>query len=117
MTDPFETKTEYILRMADEGGGLATQAQVEEHVAGSFESLATIYDDPGDIPSSATIRPAGVFTDANDAYRYLEQGGLVATENDGVDIIPIGFVYLLKEYDEVLMEMTWTVYIDQETNP
>ncbi len=116
MTDPFETKTEYIVRMADEGGGLATQEEVEEHVASSFEQLGTIYVDPENIPSSATIRPAGVFTDANDAYRYLEQGGLIVTENDGADVIPIGFVYLLKEYDAVLMEMTWTVYIDEETN-
>lgn len=117
MTDPFETKAEYIVRMADEGGGLATQAQVEEHVASSFENLGTVYDDPADIPSTATIRAAGLFTDANDAYRYLEQGGLVATESGGTAVIPIGFVYLLKGYDEVLMEDTWTVYIDEDTNP
>lgn len=116
MTDPFETKAEYVRRMADEGGLLASQAEVEANILESFEQMGTVFTSSGSIPSTASVRIAGTFTDANDCYRYLEQGGLVAAENDGVDVIPIGFVYLLEKYDEILMEMTYSVYIDEDTN-
>lgn len=116
-TPPDEDRPDYTHRMADDGGGgLDTPANIQDHIDLSFEDLATIFTDPASIPTSASVRPAGSFTDAHDAMTYLETGGLVATENSGANTIPIGFVYMLKEFDEVLEDWLFTVYIDEDTN-
>lgn len=114
-TDPLETQSEYIRRMADDGGGgLATPSEVEANLDASFEDLAIVVETVGELPATATIRASGVFTNANDGMEYLQSGGLVVT--DGPDTTaPIGWVYVLKQFDDILQEYTWTVYIDSES--
>ncbi len=116
MTTPVpETMTEYIRRMAnDGGGGLATPSEILDNVDASFAELATVVTDPENLPETSTIRPAGSFTDANSLHQYLENGGLVVTDAAG-DASPIGFVWLLKVYDDILNEFIWQVYIDENT--
>lgn len=116
MTTPSdEERPEYIHRVSDDGaGGLEDTAGIADNIAATFTDLGTIYTDTGDIPSSASIRAAGAFTDAYAARQYLEGGGLSATDNDG-NVVPIGFVYFFQYFDEVLEEDVYEVYIDDDT--
>lgn len=101
--------------MADDGaGGLADPSAVAANVSASFEDLATVVTDIGDLPTSTTIRMSGVFSDASDLHEYLEAGGLIATDEDGY-AEPLGFVWLLQHYDDILEQEMWTVWIDQDT--
>lgn len=114
-TEWHENKPEYIRRMSDDGlGGLASLPDVEQSVSDSFEELAQVVTDVSELPGTASIRPSGSFTDAESAKEYLDRGGLLAVDSLG-NVEPIGFVYLLKEYDEVLEMYTWTVWIDDDT--
>lgn len=117
MTTPFfESKSEYAQRMADDGaGGLATPSEIADNISDSFEDIAQLVTDIGDLPVTTTIRPNGTFSDAHSCYEYLIEGGLVVT--DGSDNTqPIGFVWVVKEFDDFLHEDVYTVYIDDETN-
>ncbi len=116
MTTPTpESKGEYIRRMADDGSGnLASQALVDTNISDSFEELATVVTDIGDLPTTTSIRPNGTFTDAESCQQYLETGGLIVTDA-AENVEPIGFVWLLKEFDDILNQDIWTVYIDQDT--
>lgn len=117
MTSPdFESKAEYIRRMADDGAGdLADLGEVETNIATSFSDVANVVTDPGDLPVTTSIRPNGSFTDAQSMREYLEQGGLVVTDGAG-NLEPIGFVWALQEFDDILYQEVWTVYIDEDTN-
>lgn len=115
-TDWLENKPEYVRRMADDGGGgLADLPEVEANLAASFEELALVVDDPADLPATTTIRPAGSFSDADSLKEYLDKGGLLVVDSSG-NTEPIGFVWLLQMYDEVLEQDVWQVYIDEDTN-
>lgn len=114
-TEWHETKPEYIRRIADDGtGGLADLPEVQQAISDSFDELGQVVDIVGDLPGTATIRPSGSFSDAEDAKEYLDRGGLLAVDSSG-NVEPIGFVWLLREYDEVLEQIIWTVYIDEDT--
>lgn len=114
-TEWHETKSEYTRRMSDDGlGDLADQAQVDQSISDSFDELGSVATVVGDIPSTASIRPSGSFTDAESAKEYLDRGGLLVVDGSG-DVEPIGFVWFLKEFDEVLEQYTWTVFIDDDT--
>lgn len=115
-TPDFESKAEYIRRMADDGtGDLADLPEVEANVDASFADLGNVVASEAELPSSATIRPNGSFSDAASLHVYLESGGLVVTDGAG-NAEPIGFVWLVKEFDDILFEYLWQVYIDQETD-
>ena len=115
-TDHMETHSEYARRIADDGaGGLADRATIQANIADSFADLGTIYTDDSLIPSTASIRTAGTFTDAFDAKEWLETGGLIATDGTG-ELHPIGFVYFYQYYDEGLDEYVYEVYIDDDTS-
>ncbi len=117
MTTPFfESREEYAQRMADDGmGGLATPSEIADNISDAFEDIATMVTDVGDLPSTTSIRTNGSFTDAHACYQYLLDGGLVVTDGAG-NTQAIGFVWVVKEFDEILWEMVYTVYIDDETN-
>lgn len=116
MTEFFDDTGDYVHDTADDGGGgLASLSEIDDNILSSFESIGTVYTTVGDIPATATVRPAGKFTQADSARAYLEQGGLVAVDTDGVTVIPMSFVYFLQEFDDILQEDTYTVYIDTET--
>ncbi len=115
-TDWWENKPEYTRRMSDDGAGdLASLPQVESAISGSFDELGQVVTDTGDLPGTATVRPSGSFSDAESAKEYLDRGGLLVVDSDG-DVEPIGFVWFLKEFDEVLQQDVWTVYIDEDTS-
>ncbi len=114
-TEWDETKPEYIRRMADDGlGGLASLPAIEGSVSDSFDELGNVVSDPGDLPGTATVRPSGSFSDAESAKEYLDRGGLLVVDSAG-NVEPIGFVWFLTEFDEVLQMDIWTVYIDEDT--
>lgn len=114
-TDSFEKSAEYIRRMADDGAGdLADLATVEANLSSSFDDLGTVVTDEVSIPSTASIRPNGVFLNADDFREYLDQGGLIAYGSDGKSI-PFSWVYILETFDDVLQELSWQVYIDNDT--
>lgn len=116
-TPSFETSPEYIRRMADDGAGdLADLPTVESNLSASFSDLGTVITDPGDIPGTASIRPNGVFTNADDLREYLDQGGLITYDTDE-KAVPFSWIYILEAFDEVLQEQTWQVYIDSQTDP
>jgi len=101
--------------MADDGtGNLASQSLVDSNIDASFAELATVVTDPDDLPVTTSIRPNGTFTDAESCQQYLETGGLIVTD-DAENVEPIGFVWLFKEWDDILEQYVWTVYIDSET--
>lgn len=115
-TPRFETRDEYFQRMADDGmGGLADEATISDNIASSFADLGTIYTDTGDIPSTASVRAAGTFTDSFAARQWLEAGGLVASDNSG-NLQPIGFVYFFEYFDDLLEVDAWEVWIDEDTS-
>lgn len=116
MTTPSdETKQDYLNRMSDDGGGgLATPSEIQANIAASFADLGSVYTSAASIPTTATERGAGRFSDASDAVRYLEKGGLVSLDNSG-NVAPIGFVYFLEEYDEIYDEYYYIVYIDEDS--
>lgn len=117
MTTPYdESKKQYYNRMSDDGaGGLASESEIQQNIIDSFSDLGTVYTSPESVPSTATERPAGTFSDASDAMRYLERGGLVAVDDSG-NVAPMGFVYFLQNYDEIYDEYEFTVYIDEDTS-
>ncbi len=109
-----ETRAEYILRMAKDGGGLLRDlTEIEQAVYDEFALYAQITSDPGVLPSDIQIRPSGFFTDPQDLQQYLEAGGLFSTEG-GVNV-PVSWVWLLETFDEVLQQVTYQVYI-QDTS-
>jgi len=113
-TDHYEKSPEYLHRMADDGmGGLDTVENIDARIASSFEDMGTVYTSEGSIPSTASIRLAGTFAGADNARSYLEYGGLIVTEDAGATVVPIGFVYFLREFDEVTQEYLYRVYIDE----
>ncbi|MEE8599433.1 MAG: hypothetical protein V3S69_08035 [Dehalococcoidales bacterium] len=102
--------------MSDDGlGGLASLTEVEQAISDSFDELGNVATTVGDIPSTASIRPSGSFTDAESCKEYLDRGGLLVVDSSE-NVEPIGFVWLLMEFDLVLEEYVWTVYIDDDTN-
>ncbi len=114
-TEWHENKPEYTRRMSDDGlGGLATPTEVEQAIIDSFDELGQVVTIPGDLPGTTTIRPSGSFSDAESAKEYLDRGGLLVVDDAG-NVEPIGFVYFLMEFDEVLQEYIWTVWIDEDT--
>jgi len=113
-TDHYEKSPEYLHRMADDGsGGLDTVENIDNHIKSSFEDMGTVYTDEASIPSTASIRLAGTFAGADNARSYLEYGGLIVTEDAGATVVPIGFVYFLREFDEITQEYLYRVYIDE----
>ncbi len=113
-TDHYENTPEYLHRMADDGsGGLDTVENIDSRIASSFEDMGTVYTSEGSIPSKASIRLAGTFSSADNARSWLEYGGLVVTEDAGASVVPIGFVYFFREFDEVTQEYLYQVYIDE----
>jgi len=113
---PEESQSEHIGRMADDGTGqVADDATIQAHIREAFETLGAVFDDPNEIPFTASLRAAGRFTDAHDAEEYLERGGLVIRDENG-DTVPIGWVYFNHYFDEVLEEEVYEVYIDEDTN-
>ncbi len=115
-TEWHENKPEYTRRMSDDGlGGLADLTEVEQAISDSFDELGNVGLVIGDIPSTASIRPSGSFSDAESAKEYLDRGGLLVVDSAG-NVEPIGFVWFLSEYDEVLEQQIWTVYIDDDTS-
>lgn len=118
MTTPtFETQSEYFNRMSDDGGGgLASPSEIEDNISDSFDDIGTVVTDEGDLPVTADIRPAGVFTDANSMKDYLTTGGLVVTDASS-NTEAIGWVWILESFDEIINAPIWTVYIDSDTNP
>lgn len=114
-TPEFESKPEYIRRMADDGlGGLGDILSIEAAVSASFAELGTVTTDVEDIPISASVRANGVFTDADDMGTYLENGGLVVTDEFG-NREPMSFIWVHKYYDDVLLQNVYQVYIDENT--
>lgn len=110
-----ETQSEHIQRLADDGaGGLRSPAEIEAAMEAEFASLGTIISDPISLPSDASIRASGAFTDAQDAQGYLERGGLAVVSGAG-DNIPVPFVYFLLIFDEVLQEPVYQTYIRDES--
>ncbi len=115
-TPSFETSPEYIRRMADDGAGnLADLPTVEGNLSASFDDLGTVVTSPASLPVTTSIRPNGVFANADDMREYLDSGGLIAYDTDTTSI-PFSWVYILEEFDELLQEPLWTVYIDSNTN-
>lgn len=115
-TQWHEPKPEYTRRMADDGeGGLAPLPEVVQAIADSFTELGQVVTDVEDLPLTATIRPAGAFSDAESAKEYLDRGGLLVVD-DEKNVEPIGFVWFLQEWDPVLEQYVWTVYIDENTD-
>lgn len=115
-TDSFETSAEYMRRMADDGSGnLADLPTVEASLSASFGDLGTVVTDEAFLPGTTSIRPNGVFTNADDLREYLDQGGLIAYGSDGKSI-PFSWVYILEQFDDVLQENVWQVHIDSDTN-
>ncbi len=114
-TEWDETRPEYTRRMSDDGlGGLASLPDVEQAISDSFDELGQVVTTTGDLPGTTTVRPSGSFSDAEDAKEYLDRGGLLVVDDAG-NVEPIGFVWLLKEFDEVLQQYIWTVWIDEDT--
>lgn len=116
MATPYdESNEQYIRRMSDDGlGGLATPSEIADNISASIDDVAISVADVASLPSTATIRPAGTFTDAYDLRLYLERGGLSVVDEFG-NTAPIGFVYVVESLDPILNEITWQVYIDTET--
>lgn len=115
-TDHYENTPEYLHRMADDGmGGLDTVENIDNRISSSFTEMGTIYTDEESIPETASVRLAGTFSTADNARSYLEYGGLIVTEDAGATVVPIGFVYFLKEFDEVTEEYLYRVYIDEDS--
>lgn len=117
MSTPIsETKSEYDLRMADDGfGGLASEEEIQDNITSSLDDIVNVVTDSGDLPVTTTIRPNGFFTDANDLKEYLQNGGLLATNESG-DAEPLSFVWVVWEFDDVLQQDVALVYIDSDTN-
>ncbi len=110
-----ETTPEHINRMADDGAGnLRSASAIETAMEAEFAELGNVVTSPAGIPADASIRPAGAFTDAQDALGYLERGGLV-TVSDAGDNIPVGFVYFHQVWDEVLYEWVYQIWIDENS--
>lgn len=105
----------YTRALVDDGlGGVVDRPTYQGRVEDDFEQMGFLYTDENNIPSSATIRVAGEFTDAYDAMSYLEIGGLTAADDQG-DLVPIGFVYFFQYYDSDLDEYFYQVWIDEDT--
>ncbi len=110
-----ETTPEHINRMADDGAGnLEPPLAIEAAIEAEFDELGTVITDPDDVPVGASIRPAGGFTDSQDALGYLERGGL-ATVTDTGEHLPTSWVYFLRFWDEVLFEYVYQVYISDDS--
>jgi hypothetical protein len=115
-TPDFESKAEYIRRMADDGtGALEDVPGIEANISASVEDVAQVVTDVADLPNTTTIRLNGTFSDASDLHEYLEAGGLVVTDGSG-NTEPIGFVWVLEEFDDILYQTMYQVYIDEDTN-
>lgn len=111
----FDDYDDYQRSLWDDGaGGLVDNATFQSRVHDDFGQMGTIYNDPSDVPITATVREAGRFSNPFDAMEYLNSGGLSATDDTG-DLVPIGFVYLVEEYDDLLQAETFIVYIDEDT--
>lgn len=113
---PEESQSEHIGRMADDGTGqVAPDSEIQANIAADFATLGTVFGDVNDIPDTASFRAAGRFTDPHAAAEYLELGGLVIRDDQG-NLQPIGFVYFLQYYDEILEDWVYEVWIDEDTN-
>lgn len=113
---PDESQSEHTARMADDGTGqVADDATIQSHIDDAFGTLGMVVADVGDIPDSASLRPAGRFTDAHDAEEYLERGGLVLRDENG-DTFPFPWVYFFRYFDDVLQEDVYEVWLDDDTN-
>lgn len=109
-----EEKSEYIRRMADDGlGNLADDSEIQDNISDDLATLGVVTDVLEDVPSSATIRASGLFSDSQDALEYLELGGLVSTV-DGENV-PMSFVYFYEYYDDDLQADMYQVYIDEDS--
>lgn len=110
-----ETTPEHINRMADDGAGnLEPPSAIETALEAEFAELGTVLTTSDDVPVSASVRPAGAFTDSQDALGYLERGGLAVVTETG-EHLPTSWVYFVREWDEILFEYVYQVYIDDSS--
>jgi len=107
---------ENIQRWATEGGGegdpAASSEDIRAYVASEIAEFSNLVEDTTSIPGTATSRAAGYFSDADDLFRYLEQGGLIIPDGGGFIPNPIVYVHhFVLEGDEDIYE----VWIDEDT--
>ena len=105
----------YIRRTADDGvGGLASEAQIQAKIEEDMATLGNIVTDLEDLPPTATSRANGVFTDAQSAMEYLDEGGLVAIDDMG-EYVPMSWVHFFQYFDEGIGTMVWEVWIEKDS--
>lgn len=97
-----------------EGELVLSQAEIEDIVDGVIGLMGNLVEDPAEIPSTASVRGRGNFMLPEDLYNYLESGGLVSRDANGV-IIAMGIVHILKVKPDGEKAATYRVYIDDET--
>lgn len=111
----FEPEEDLVSRLADDGAGnVDTPENIAANIETEFGMIANVVTDIGDIPGTASVRPAGRFLEPGACREYLEIGGLVHSDVDG-NPVPASFVYLLKYYDDILLQWIYQVYIDRDS--
>jgi len=99
---------------ADQGDPLLTHEEIEAIVDNAVSQFGIFHTDPSTIPTTATARPRGAFSDPNDLQHYLNSGGLLSYDELGQPV-PSPIVHVLKRNLEFNDDIIYEVWIDDET--
>lgn len=112
------TQYDDIQRNATTGGGEGDPASpvgdIEVYVEQILEGYGTTHYDLDNMPSSASGRPNGMFSDYHDLERYLDGGALVLRDENG-EPIPNPVVHIYIHEDEFYDGNIYEVWIDDDT--
>lgn len=121
MTDQFTNIQMDATEGAGEGEPASSVSAIEAYVDTQIASFVNLVEDTSEIPVSATSRANGIFYDDYALLQYLQEGGLVGyiqnpPGSGEYDPVPIGWVYVYKNVDANTGEVSYEVWIDEDTN-
>lgn len=114
MTDQFENFQSWVTGGAGEGEPALPVDDIQQAMEDDLSALGTLHTDLSNMPETATERPNGTFFDYDDLRQYLDDGGLLLLDGDGLPI-PNPIVHIYRFYDEDYDVERYEVYIDEDT--
>lgn len=113
------THSDSVQNWATGGGGEGDPSLSSDDIQQNMDNTVSLFGNftefQGDIPSSASGRPNGVFFDPDDLMEYLQSGGLLFLNPDTGEPTPNPIVWIYKDTDADTGEVEYQVFIDDES--
>jgi hypothetical protein len=114
MSDTFDDILRWSTLGGAEGDPAASPDEIQDFFEAELAELGTLHDGTDTLPSGATERPNGTFSNIGDLVRYLDAGALIFRDADG-NYVPNPIVHIVHFYDEIFDQDIYETWIDEDT--